>query len=182
MANNNPYTNYDFSRFETPDTAYDRNAARKLNTAPATEKQPQMHLVKTPKRGVLQIKREMNAAAIRTVKALCVAVALLMLLSFSLYSRLRVDELGRDLNKIQQSMAVAKSENTRLNAAVDSMISMDRVESYAKDQLGMVKLESHQIEYIDLSKGDAVVVSGNKTPEKTAGNSALAKFWEYLRA
>lgn len=182
MANNNPYTNYDFSRFETPDTAFDRNAARKLNTAPATEKQPQMHLVKKPKRGILHMKREMNAAALRSVKALCVAVALLTLLSFSLYSRLRVDELSRDLNKVEQSIAVLKSENVRLNAAVDSMISMDRVEAYATEQLDMVQLESHQIEYIDLSGEDAVVVSGDKTPENTSENSALEKLLEYIRA
>ena len=39
----------------------------------------------------------------------------------------------------------------------------DKIENYAENVLGMVKAESYQISYIDLSEGDKIVVSGDRT-------------------
>ncbi len=44
------------------------------------------------------------------------------------------------------------------------MVSTEKIEYYAEEVLGMVKAESNQITYIDLSEGDKIVVSGDKVP------------------
>ena len=62
---------------------------------------------------------------------------------------------------------------------IDSVISLKNVEDYAQTQLGMVKMESHQIEYIDLSGEDRVVLSGEKMLSKNE-NSFVSKVLAYI--
>ena len=45
---------------------------------------------------------------------------------------------------------------------LDSAISLEKVDDYAQNVLGMVKVENYQISYIDISGGDTVTQSGGK--------------------
>ena len=56
-----------------------------------------------------------------------------------------------------------QEEVISLNAELDYVSSDAVIEQKAQAQLGMVKAESYQISYIDLSEGDEIVVSGDKT-------------------
>ena len=78
-------------------------------------------------------------------------------------------------------MKVEQGENVRLNMQLDSMISLEKVENYAKDELGMTKVEGYQIEYIDLSGADTVTVSGNKSVKSLSTEGPLQKLSEYLK-
>ena len=57
----------------------------------------------------------------------------------------------------------AKSENIRLNMALNALMSREKVEDYAVNVLGMQKIERYQIYYFDDRDGDKVVVSGGDT-------------------
>lgn len=75
----------------------------------------------------------------------------------------KINVLERQIANVESQLSIAESENVRLNAELSSKISTDKIEDYAENVLGMVKAENYQISYIDLSKGDRIVVSGNKT-------------------
>ena len=75
----------------------------------------------------------------------------------------RINELDRSIAQVENEIAIQEGEAVRLNAILSSKISSDKIESYAENVLGMVKAESYQISYIDLSDGDEIVVSGDKT-------------------
>ena len=101
------------------------------------------------------------------------------MLSALLYGRIKVDELDRQISAAETKITTAQSENVRLNMQLDSMISLENVEEYARDNLGMVKMESYQIEYIDLSGTDKVTLSGSKTLNANS-SSLYSKIMEYV--
>ena len=182
MANKNynMYDGIDFSMFEPRQSSYEKNAARKLEPAPkkntAAKKKPQMQLIEKPKKTYNQLKKEMHRSALQTAKIISISLLLLTMLSTLLYGRLKVDELDRQISSKQSQITAAQSANVQLNMKLDSIISLKNVEQYAQTNLGMVKMENHQIEYIDLSGEDKVEVSGDKTNSK----SLMAKVMEYL--
>ncbi len=94
-----------------------------------------------------------------------------------IYTRVQADEAQREITRLQKNITAIQSENVRLSMELSSKVSMDKVESYAEDTLGMVKAENYQITYIDLSEGDEVVLSGGK---KLQNASFFAKIKEKL--
>ncbi len=182
MANRNynMYDGIDFSMFEPKQGSYEKNAARKIETVavPVADK-PKMELVKKPKKTLNQVKREMHASALQSAKIIAISVFLLSMLSALLYGRIKVDELDRQISAAETKITTAQSENVRLNMQLDSMISLKNVEEYAQTNLGMVKMESYQIEYIDLSGADKVTVSGARTLNANS-TSLYSKIMEYM--
>ena len=53
---------------------------------------------------------------------------------------------------MQKNLSVSQSENTRLNSELDSLVSMNMIDQYAVEKLGMTKMKSNQIKYIDVSQ------------------------------
>lgn len=184
MANYSKYSDVDFARFEPRASDYHQNAARKIvEMPPFEEKQqkPKMELVRRKKKSVKQARAEMRANGFRAMAILGISLVLLGMFATLLYSRLRVDELTREVDAASANLELTKAETVRLNAALDSMISLERVESYAKNDLGMTKVEGYQIEYIDLSGGDMVSVSGQKSVKPTGETTLTEKLLEYLK-
>jgi cell division protein FtsB len=152
---------YDFSLFEmkTP-------SASNVSTAPKKreEKKPQMRVVVNNRR-----KSKINnmvPASVRknsVVKAGAVLFCLLTVLGMLIYLQAKLDNVNRQIARTQQTLEETKSETVRLQMEINSIISIDKVEDYAVNTLGMVKIESGQVEYIDLSGEDKVILSGNKT-------------------
>lgn len=183
MANYQKYSDADFARFEPRASAYNQNAAQKIEPLLPFEEQtkPQMELVRRKKKTVAEAKREMRVGALQTAKILVIALCLLSMFAALLYSRLRADELQREIDAANAQLKVEQGENVRLNMQLDSMISLEKVENYARDELGMTKVEGYQIEYIDLSGADTVTVSGNKSVKSLSAEGPLQKLSEYLK-
>lgn len=183
MANNryNMYNDIDFSVFEPRQSSYERNAARQLSAVPKPKKappKPKLEVVRAPRRTASQARNEMHRSALQTAKILSVALLLITMLATLLYGRLKADELEREISNVNTKLEAAQSENVRLNMQIESVISLKNVEDYAQSQLGMVKMESNQIEYIDLSGDDKVTLSGDRTPKKVGAGSE--KVMEYI--
>lgn len=186
MANYSKYSDVDFARFEPKPSAYSQNAAHKIVEMPPFEGQnpqkPKMELVRRKKKSVRQAREEMRENAFRATAILCISLVFLGMFAWLLYSRLRVDELTREVDTATAELSLAQAETVRLNAALDSMISLEKVENYAKNDLGMTKVEGYQIEYIDLSGADSVSVSGQKSVKPTGETTLTEKLLEYLKA
>ena len=172
MAGNyDKYGNYDFSMFEPKSVSFDHNAARKIATLPGVGERAAdsgMRLVTRKKKTTVEAKNEMRATALRAAKVL--------------YSKLRVDELDRQIAKTESNLTAAQAETVRLNMQLDSTISLEKVDDYAQNVLGMVKAENYQIEYIDLSGDDKVTVSGGKasSSDSKESKSLITKLLEYI--
>ncbi len=96
-------------------------------------------------------------------KALCFVAVCVSLVVTLLVMNTRCDTLMNEISAVENQIEIAKGENVRLNAELSSIISTDKIENYAENVLGMVKAENYQISYIDLSEGDEILLSGEKT-------------------
>ena len=69
-----------------------------------------------------------------------------------------LNELTAEIGSLKSDLAEAESENTRLGLEIERGTNLSDVEEYAKNQLGMSKLDRSQTQYISLDDSDKVVV------------------------
>ncbi len=150
-------------------TAYRTQSQYQYGTAvPAAKPRRQAQPVSQP-REVRKTKRQLQAetrrARAQAIKLMAVASVCFFLIGFQIFSHVQVEELNHEIEAVNTSISVMESENTRLNMNQNANVSLDRVEDYAVNVLGMVKVENYQVNYVNLSEGDSVELSGGKTHE-----------------
>ncbi len=123
---------------------------------------PRPQIVKKQKKSKAQLKREARAANAKAFRVVSITCFLLLAFGILIMGRAQLTEKSDQLAKLEKQLSIAQSENTRLNMELDSRVSLDNVETYARDILGMAKQEKYQIEYVDLSIGNKLVLSENQ--------------------
>ncbi len=164
MAQYNTYKSYNIEQFE-PRVVSTSNAAPKLKPAP--QKTPQLKVIKRPKPSAAQIRSEAQQAARQARKIFIIAAAALMFMALAIYSRVQLDEINRDICNKEYEIELAQSDSIKLNNALNAIISINNVEDYATNTLGMVKIQDYQVVYVDLSASDSVEVANGRETEKS---------------
>lgn len=160
MAQN---TRYNIELFE-PAAPRTSNAAPKMRPNNA---RPELKVLEKPRMTASQLRAQTAASNRRIMKILFVAGICLFFLGIVIYSTLQLDEINRDIASIDKSMEIARSEKVRLNMELNSIVSMDKVEDYAANTLGMAKVQDYQVVYVDLSSSDRVLMAGGKETNST---------------
>ena len=155
MATSRGSEAYDYRRYASAGSAVP--AARPRPSAQPGYPRP--HVVRKTKRQLRAETRRSRAAAI---KIMSVALVCFTLIVFQIYSKVRVDELDRQLASVNKEISVIQSDNTRLNMELDADVSLDKVDDYARNVLGMVKAQDYQVNYVKTAGQDNVEVSGGK--------------------
>ncbi len=174
--------------------AYDLNAYREQRNAgksannrvvrgtavPKTRPDPTPQARPAPKMKVIrksqkQLQAETRRSRALALKVLSIAVVMFLALGFNIYSRVQVDELDQQLDEINRQISVLESDNTRRNMELNASVSLERVDEYARNQLGMVKISDYQVNYVRLSEEDAVEVSGGKVHQSLAQKLKIDK-------
>ena len=125
-----------------------------------------------------------RAAANRAlgVRMVCTAMAMVAALAVMLYNNAVLTELTEEYNMQSARYEELKSEGVRLQSELEGKMSLRNVEEYASGEMGLSKTEPYQIEYVQLSKGDRVVLTKNSPNpgiwEKMKGG--FQSFLEYL--
>lgn len=164
MAQYNAYKSYNIEQFE-PRTVSTSNAAPKMKPAP--QKRPQLELVKKPRPNATQVRNETQLAARQAKKIFVIAMTILMFMAMVIYSRVQLDEINRDISNKENAIELAQSDSIKLNNALSSMVSINNVEEYAANVLGMVKVQDYQVVYVDLSSSDSVVVANGEQTDQS---------------
>lgn len=174
---------YDFSLFEPqvieqPKKQNETKNQPKRTTAPARKKAPKKSTaVNIIDNYQCEVERKAEKTFVPSAvkKAMCFLVVCLSMVAVILVMQTKCDTLLNEIATVQDDIKIATCENVRLKAELSSMISSDKIENYAENELGMVKAESYQISYIDLSEGDKIVLSGDKTLEEKDKNGGKLK-------
>ncbi|MEA5050339.1 MAG: hypothetical protein VB021_02575 [Oscillospiraceae bacterium] len=98
----------------------------------------------------------------RSFRNRCIASVLVIgfLMCATVYSRLTLTETAARINSGTQTLKALESENAYLSYQLESAVSLRNAEDYAVNELGLVKLGSGQIEYVNLQEGDVIAKSG----------------------
>ncbi len=140
--------------------SYNGSAAPK--TKPAPQKRPQLELVKKTAKTAAQVRQQTAADTKRAIKVMVIAVAILMFMAMAIYSRVQLDEINREISEVENKIELAQSDTIKLNNELNSIVSINNVENYAINELGMVKVQDYQVVYIDLSANDYVAKANGK--------------------
>lgn len=159
---------YDFSLFE-PQVIEQPKVSREAENEKRIK--PKNNTASTV-RGLNQTVNRKSASV--AVNPVAVKIALFAVLCCTCLVALLVmnsqsNALDKQISSLENQIDIVQGETVRLNAELNSKISNEKIETYAEDVLGMVKAESYQISYIDLSDGDEVVVSGDKKVGDSSG-------------
>lgn len=174
MRTNNAY---DLGLFES-------GAAPRRDPRRDRKEPPKPKLVRRPAPTAEQMRAHQKAAFRQTMKIFSVSALVMLLFAARLYGNARLDELNHEYADLQEQLNIASSENTRLSMELQSRVSLDRVEEYATNVLGMVKQGSYQIEYVDLAGEDGVVIAGGEEAADSSDNSSqsiIEKIKSYLK-
>ncbi len=134
MYNGNSNLAYDLSLFEV-DEEYERKKEQK--------REEKSHIRMTEKKAVAR-----NGSIFATVVSavLCIAVAFSIL-----YSKVELAEYTAMISEVKTQLETEQRENDRLNAELDSMVTLDNVESIAASELGLQKTQNSQINFVTLN-------------------------------
>lgn len=108
---------------------------------------------------------ELRAQEIHSLKkalhALGITIIISILIGLQIGANARNYQLDRQILQAEATLQIAEAENIRLSSALDSMTGIAVIETYATEILGMSKVESYQIECIDLTAGDEVIYTSS---------------------
>lgn len=142
MYNDNSNLAYDLSLFDV-DEELERKKAKKREEKAAIKM--------TDKKAV---SRNGN------VFAALVAVSCAAIVAFSiLYSKVQLSDYTSMISETKTQLEQAERENLRLNAELDSMVTLDNVEQIASEELGLQKTENSQISFVSLNTEEMTEVA-----------------------
>lgn len=103
-------------------------------------------------------KKRLNVSISSFLSTAFLVVLALSVTAMMIFSRVELTELTAQINKAEKELNQLKNENIKLNIEAESQISLSKVEEYAKNVLGMKKLQNYQVEYVCLTQQDKVEI------------------------
>ncbi|MCR5484429.1 MAG: hypothetical protein K6F09_02430 [Clostridiales bacterium] len=150
-------------------TAYDyfgaEPARKRRPVDPPESPRSVPHVVRPKPKTDEQIKRELTLHAKQILKVIVVAVVLFTLFGSVLFEKAKLVDLTIKEAQYTEALQRAEAKKVSLDARFKSLISVDSVEEYARDKLGMTKRQRYQTKYFVLNGNDEVVLANGKTTE-----------------
>ena len=138
MTNSSDFRRYAYSA----DASYALEAFNAHRTAAAPAYQPPRRQRKLHTEGRMAAKQ----AAILVVSVLVT----LGMLGGVLFTFAQKNKLNHEVASINRQISEAQSESTRLNSQLDALVSVEMIDQYAVEKLGMSKMQSGQMRYVDV--------------------------------
>lgn len=110
------------------------------------------------------VKHKLKKQAVRpaaVVKWVFVSLFVMMSLASIMIGNIKITQQNDEISSAQKNLNMVQSEQVSLNAKLESRMSMQKVEDYAVNKLGLVKIQPYQIQYIHLTDKDNVEINGN---------------------
>ena len=127
--------------------------------------------------------RRRRRAGVRPSLVACIAI-LAVTSVYILFCQMQLTQLTAEVSDQNETLSELTAENVSLNTKRVNSMSIDEVEEYAANELGMVKMDNSQIEYVELTNPDSVTVanSGASLDTLFAGLArSFSAIVEYIR-
>lgn len=138
------------------------------NFAAKTEEQHDEELKTRSLRVVKNRRKPKTIAPVRFIldAAVVICVALVMI-----YSQVVLTELTAEVNSYETKISALDTERLRLEGELEASTSIKTLEESAEKTLGLAKIDSSQIEYVNLTGDDEITVA------KTGGKYLIRQYW-----
>lgn len=85
------------------------------------------------------------------------SVAVITLAVYTVYSNLQLTKVKAQITNKSAELVEIQSENIYLDYQIESFISYKSAEKYAQNELGLIKINSAQVEYVNLEDKNMIV-------------------------
>ncbi|MCI5910841.1 MAG: hypothetical protein MRZ46_04240 [Oscillospiraceae bacterium] len=114
-------------------------------------------------------------------KTVIFALIALVMFWIVIDSYVSLNSMYSNVSKAQSQLTELKSENVRLESKLQSQVSVRNVEEYAENILGMERLDSSQIKYIQIQDKDVVTLPASEENFFVSLKIRFGEFIEYLK-
>ena len=114
----------------------------------------------------------------RKIANIISVAALLTLIIAVVATNAAITTASTEIADIQEEIVLLQSEKSYLDFTLESRMTLDQIESYAENQLGMVKMDASQKKYVELESENKIVV--NQSPVKEKLDEAIQPILSYL--
>ena len=104
--------------------------------------------------------------------------ALLTLIIAVVATNAAITTTSTQIADIEDEIVLLQSEKSYLEFTLESRMTLDQIESYAENQLGMVKMDASQKKCVELENENKIVV--NQSPVKEKLDEAIQPILSYL--
>lgn len=138
------------------------------NFAAKTEEQHDEELKARSLRVVKNRRKPKTVAPVKFIldAAVVICVALVMI-----YSQVVLTELTAEVNSYETKISALDTERLRLEGELEASTSIKTLEESAEKTLGLAKIDSSQIEYVNLTGDDEITVA------RTGGKYLIEQYW-----
>lgn len=147
------YTSYSASSNLINSFDFDRNAAAKARPSRKPVEKPRAKVregegIKSRQ----QLRREERLSVAAIIRVAAASLVCLALIGLVLHSFALKNQLTRENSKMETAIANVQSEYISLESKLNSLVSISMIDKYAVEQLGMSKVHSNQIQYMDVNE------------------------------
>lgn len=160
---NNSNAAYDFAAFapaEEPEVAEPKRKHKKASNAKSAPKE----LIKP----------------VTVAKLIIIGLFVMISVGCIMVGNIKVTQLSDQIASAQKQLDKADSEKVSLNSKLESRMSLSKVEDYASNKLGLVKIQPYQLEYVNLTNKDNVEITGKQNPAAEIFNNIINNIKSYL--
>lgn len=125
--------------------------------------------------------RNTEAKSGSVLSIILVSALAVLLLGTVIYSLDRRNTMYSRVSALNNELNLAEAENVRLQSELDSKMSAKNVEDYAENVLGLQKIDSSQIKYIEIQTDDVVSIPQQDENILAKLKSFFDKCVEYFR-
>ena len=101
----------------------------------------------------------MPASRISPIKAIACLLLVVAVASALLYTHVSLTERVSQVSYATEEYTKLEAEGVRLNMELEGMVSLENVEEYAQEHLGMTKKENKNVEYVRLNQENKIEVA-----------------------
>ncbi len=135
--------------------------------------EPKKSAISTPQIKALKSKKQEEKPTVMSMIIMVVAcVVLAAMISMLLHTKAMLNEVGMEVSQLTSEYNGVMAENEKLKSDINEIMSIKEIESYARENLGMEKMEIYQIQYVNMNPSDEISV---KPQENTALSQVLSK-------
>ena len=135
-------------------------------------KTAEQHDTELKTRSLRIIKHRRKTKVIAPVKVILASAMAIVISIVMIYSQVVLTELTSEVSFYENQLTELNTEYVRLQGELEATTSIKTLEEAAETKLGLAKIDSSQVEYVNLTGDDAISVA------RTGGKYLIKQYWD----
>lgn len=135
-------------------------------------KTAEQHDTELKTRSLRIIKNHRKAKVIAPIKVILASAIAIAVSVIMIYSQVVLTELTSEVSFYENQLTELNTEYVRLQGELEATTSIKTLEEAAETKLGLAKIDSSQVEYVNLTGADEISVA------RTGGKYLIKEYWD----